>query len=63
MSSYRAGNLGSVLSIDDLLNRRWNVFGACPDSERDTPRKLAVPNAGLNQQDEPEKSASVEYFI
>jgi hypothetical protein len=42
MQSYRAGNLASVLEIDEFLERKWNVFGACPDSDRDAPKKPVV---------------------
>ena len=37
---YRAGNLASVLEIDTYLEKRFNVFGACPDSLRDVPKKI-----------------------
>ncbi|KAJ3130252.1 putative serine/threonine protein phosphatase [Nowakowskiella sp. JEL0407] len=32
---YRAGNLASVLEIGQGLERYFNVFGPCPESERD----------------------------
>lgn len=32
---YRAGNLASILEIGPALERYFNVFDACPDSERD----------------------------
>jgi hypothetical protein len=31
---YRAGNLASVLEISPSLERYFNVFGPCPDEER-----------------------------
>jgi hypothetical protein len=32
---YRAGNLASVLEISESLERYFNVFGACPEEERE----------------------------
>ncbi|KAJ3226958.1 putative serine/threonine protein phosphatase [Clydaea vesicula] len=46
---YRAGNLASVLEIDTCLNRRFNVFGACPDHLRDIPRKDGKLNVNLGE--------------
>ncbi|KAJ3219350.1 putative serine/threonine protein phosphatase [Dinochytrium kinnereticum] len=34
---YRAGNLASVLEVGPGLERFFNVFGPCPDSEREFP--------------------------
>ena len=34
---YRAGNLASVLEIHPGLSRYFNIFGACPESEREIP--------------------------
>lgn len=44
---YRAGNLASVLEIGTSLERFFNVFGPCPDHERDVPsRKGAGAGSG-----------------
>ena len=36
---YRAGNMASVLEIGPNLERFFNVFGPCPDDERNAPNK------------------------
>jgi serine/threonine-protein phosphatase PPG1 len=39
---YRAGNLASILEIGPSLERYFNVFGPCPNSERD-PNAIPTP--------------------
>lgn len=33
---YRCGNLASILELNSSLTRHFNVFGSCPESERDS---------------------------
>ncbi|KAI8836568.1 Metallo-dependent phosphatase-like protein [Chytridium lagenaria] len=39
---YRAGNLASVLEVGPGLERFFNVFGPCPDVEREFPGRESV---------------------
>uniref|UniRef100_A0A6A7G6B0 Serine/threonine-protein phosphatase n=2 Tax=Hirondellea gigas TaxID=1518452 RepID=A0A6A7G6B0_9CRUS len=42
---YRAGNLASILEIDEHQNRFFNVYSAAPDEERRSPAADPRPNA------------------
>ncbi|KAJ3016954.1 putative serine/threonine protein phosphatase [Thoreauomyces humboldtii] len=41
---YRAGNMASVLQIGPDLQRYFNVFGPCPDEDRETPNRDVLNN-------------------
>jgi hypothetical protein len=41
---YRAGNLASILEISPSMERFYNVFGPCPDQERDS-----SPSPGIDR--------------
>ncbi|TPX70654.1 hypothetical protein SpCBS45565_g01620 [Spizellomyces sp. 'palustris'] len=43
---YRAGNMASVLEIGPELRRYFNVFGPCPDQDRDAPGRDAPGSSG-----------------
>jgi hypothetical protein len=44
---YRAGNLASVLEVGPGLQRFFNVFGPCPEQDREAPgRTLGVESVG-----------------
>jgi len=34
---YRCGNVASILEVNELMERYFNTFTACPDSEREKP--------------------------
>lgn len=34
---YRCGNVAAILEINELMERYFNTFTACPDSEREKP--------------------------
>ncbi|KAJ3283564.1 putative serine/threonine protein phosphatase [Borealophlyctis nickersoniae] len=44
---YRAGNMASVLEIGPGLERYFNVFGPCPDQDRETPSREAAATMGM----------------
>ncbi|KAJ3097433.1 putative serine/threonine protein phosphatase [Phlyctochytrium planicorne] len=46
---YRAGNLASVLEVGEGLERFFNVFGPCPDHEREFPNREGAPGGVGNQ--------------
>ena len=39
---YRAGNLASILEVSPSMERFYNVFGPCPDQERELPSSPAI---------------------
>lgn len=40
---YRCGNVASILSLDESLNRDFIIFDAVPDKDREIPPRAALP--------------------